>query len=162
MSNITLVLPTQEQVTRLFSDLLGRKVTAKKVPAQPLHSEAPALVAQYVYQHGGTGALIFCDLAVACHAGAALMLLPPPSAVAAVKAGQLTGTIVDNMREVLNVSANLFIHEMRAHVRLGAIFELPKELPADIAKILAKPLARIDLNVEVSGYGSGRMVVYTA
>lgn len=155
-------LPLPESVHRMFTDLLGKQVVVKKATPFVVGPATLGIVAAYVHDSGQIGALAVCDLAWACHGGAALMLLPPSTSADAVKSGKFTETIVDNIREVLNVAASLFIHEERPHVRLREIHILPGKLPEAVAKVLQRPAARMDLELTVQGYGAGRMTLLTA
>jgi hypothetical protein len=158
----SLPMPLPESVQRMLADLLGKPVTAKKAAPGGLSTAKPGVVAHYVYDSGVTGSLILCDLALSSYAGAALMLLPPAAAVEGVKAGKMNETIVENIREVLNICASLFIYEDKAHVRLRELYPLPGTTTPEVAKILTRPSARLELDVTITGYGAGKIALLTA
>lgn len=160
-SATSLFLPLPESAQRMLADLLGKPVTVKKATPMILGPTAPGMAATYVYDSGELGALALCDLPVSCHIGAALMLLPPSVSAEGVKSGRLTETIIDNVREVLNIAASLFIHDQRPHVRLKTIHPLPSKLPDNVARTVLRPAARLDLEVTVQGYGGGKLSLLT-
>lgn len=158
----SLVMPLAESVQKMLADLLGKPVTVKKATPGLLSIAKPGVAAHYVYDNGTTGALILCDLPLSICAGAALMLLPPAAATDAVKAGKLNENIIENIREVLNICASLFIYEDRAHVRLREIHPLPGQTPPEVAKVITRPAGRMEVDVNVPGYGAGKMALLTA
>jgi hypothetical protein len=158
----SLVMPLSESVQKMWSELLGRPVAVKKTTPSVFSARTPGMVGTYVFDSGKLGALGVCDLALASHAGAALTLMPAAVALESIKAGRLTDTIVENVREVLNISATLFIHELMPHVRLKDIIPLPGKTPDDVTRVMARPAARMDLELTVGGYGAGKLAFLTA
>ncbi|WP_437223581.1 hypothetical protein SH661x_003273 [Planctomicrobium sp. SH661] len=86
-----------------------------------------AVVAYYVDSNQIPRHVLICDHAFANSAGAALSLILPAVVAQAVKAKTIDGTLVDNLHEVLNISANLFSSEDDMQVRLDRVDLLPKE-----------------------------------
>ena len=155
-------LPDAEAVQDLLAGLLGRGVVVRDVEPQPLITLALRTVAAYVKDDGSLAVLCICDLSLACHAGAALSLIPAPAALASIRRTLIDEYIEDNLREVMNVAASWFNREGSPHVKLRAV-HVPKEpLPDDVNSLLAEPAARLDLGVDVDGYGSGTLTLVTA
>src|SRR3546814_17834929 len=71
-------------VRELLTDLLGRDVELS--PGAPLAPgpATPATIASYVDDSLQLAALVVCDLPMSAHAGAALRLVPPDQALAAL------------------------------------------------------------------------------
>lgn len=152
-------LPAALEVRELVEGLVGRDVTVG--PSTPLAPGpySPASVAVYVDDQLRVRAVIVCDLALSAWTGAAIGLVPPRQAEEARVAGALTPTLVENLHEVLNVAASLFNVEGAAHLRLHVLHPAGPSLPGDA---MARALAlgrRLDLEVTVAGYGSGKLAV---
>lgn len=156
-------LPNPKEIRDLLCDLLDRDVQlAPNAPLAPTPNN-PCTVGVYVDDSLQVTALIAFDLPLSANAGAAIGLVPPAGAEAAVGEGILNDTLRDNVYEVLNIAASLFNVDGATHVRLYDVHHVGNPLPGDV---LVKALTlgrREDLAVEVAGYGSGRLsVVLTA
>lgn len=156
---MTTYLPTPKEVRDLLTDLLDKEVTLS--PAAPLAPAAgrPVSVAVYVDDHLVVRAVIACDLSFSAHAGAAIALMPPAGAAAAIEDGALDETLRANLYEVLNIAASLFNAPDAPHVRLYDLHPAGGAIPpAVIAQALTLG-RREDLAVDVAGYGPGRLSV---
>jgi hypothetical protein len=144
------VLPVPKEVKDLFEDLLGRSITVS--PADPLRAaDIPqTLVALYVDPAKQLGAVIGMDFALTAFAGAAIGLIPPGGAEACIEDKEISKMIGENAIEVCNV--------------LGSILNLPGNSPPnDAVGYLLALGRRLDLAVEVGGYGSGKLsITFTA
>ncbi len=152
-------LPGAKEVRDLLEGLVGRDV--KVAPSTPLAPGpySPCSVAVYVDDLLRVSAVIACDAALSAWAGAAIGLVPVKRADEVRLAGVLTPDIEENLYEVLNVAAALFNVPGAAHLRLHVLHPAGPALPADA---LARALAlgrRLDLQVEIAGYGTGRLSV---
>ncbi len=158
----TFPLPESEAVQDLLAGLLGRGVVVREVKPQGLISLDPRTVATYIADDASLAALCTCDLTLACHAGAALSLIPPPAALESIRRTLIDEYIQDNLREVMNVAASWFNRDGFPHVKLRAV-HMPKErLPDDVKTLLAEPAARQDLELDLEGYGSGKLTLVVA
>ena len=101
--------------------------------------------------------MIAFDLELSAYAGAAIGLIPPGGAQAAIEDRELSPSVKENLDEVLNVLASLFNAKDEPHVRLYQTFGLTDLPPNDVMQILGTIGRRSDLTVSVAGYGSGRM-----
>lgn len=148
-------------VAELMTMLLGRDVTAAETTkgANP-YQHPGATVATYVDDKGGLRAIIALDLALTAYAGSALAVMGPRVAEDAIRSTLINQALYDNTYEVLNVMGSLFNVPGAPHVRLGEMFA-PREFPSEPVSSLVQgggtPHAHIE--VDVSGYGGGRMTV---
>jgi hypothetical protein len=95
------------------------------------------------------------DLGASAYTGAALALLPPGGAQDAVEEdGELSGMLVEALHEVVNVLSALFNTPGAPHSKLHKLYAPGDDLPGDIEGMLAN-FNRIDLAIEVPGYGKG-------
>ncbi|MCL3860896.1 hypothetical protein [Actinotalea sp. K2] len=153
-------LPAALEVRELIEGLLGRDVggtvgTGAVDPAQ----HPGAVVGVYVDNLLKLKALVVLDMPLAAHVGAAIALIPATGSRAAVEDGLLTPALYDNTAEVLNVAASLFNADGAPHLRLYEAYAPREALPPDVAKWVLAYVQRLDLELEISGYGSGRASV---
>ena len=152
-------LPTEANVRDLLSMMVGKDV-AVKYSAMPLVDAATTgAIARYDDDEGVLRALASCDLLVANALGAALALVPKGRVLEAVKGKTVPADFAENLHEVFNVGANFFNAPDRPHVRLTKVHTPPADLPAELMQALATSPSRLDLKVDVPGYGSGTMTV---
>ena len=151
-------LPAPKEVRDLFEDLLGRPVTVS--PTDPVLSEAVrrTMVALYVDNALKLQAVIGLELSLAVYAGAALGLIPPGGAQDSVEEGVMTPMVAENVTEVCNIMAGL----LNRHLRLYQRFLPGEGPPTDAVGHLLALGRRLDLNVDVSGYGSGKLSISLA
>ncbi len=150
---LTSSLPTPDAVARVLRDLFGKGVTPKKV-AVPLPMSPKAFAATYIDDRDALVGICLCDIPLAATMGAALALVPPDAANAAVKAGKLPGEMLDNFREVLNILHRQF---GAVHVRFKDLVQPGDKIPANVTAGTTKPASRLDLEVAVVGYAVGRL-----
>jgi hypothetical protein len=148
-----------ERIGRLMEDLLGRKVNAKKIAPMNLSSTDQILTAVYESDEGNAVAACACDLDLVINAGAALCLIPVYEVQAAVKAKKWEPSLVENFKEVLNICARLFCEPGLKRVKLGDVCFGADPKPAKAAALLAKPAWRVDVELSITGYGTGRMMI---
>lgn len=150
-------VPHPKQIRDLF---LG--VTGKDIEVGPVNPVVPgrdfATVAVYVTDKLATGAAVACDLPLAAYAGAALGLVPLPRAEEAITLGVLPDDLAENFYEVVNIMASVFNENPAApHLKLYKVHAVGEKLPSDVASSLGYVVRRLDLKVEVEGYGWGRL-----
>lgn len=142
-----------EAVANLLRDLVGRNVTAQKLtPVRPIQLDAPTTG---IYWDDGGSPLALCrfDITLAASAAAALTLIPRDVVLEATTARVLPGLLQENLHEILNVCAQLLNHGSFCHVVLHEVFA-GSDLPADIKE---SPTESVDLEVNIQGYGGGRL-----
>lgn len=153
-------LPAALEVRELFEGLLGRDVQAKTgaAPVDPSQGGG-AMVGVYVDDTLAMRALVVVDLDLASHAGAAIALIPAATAKACVEDGLISPALYDNTAEILNVAASLFNHDDAPHVRLYAAYAPRERLPVDVAGWVLAFVRRVDVELSIAGYGTGRISV---
>jgi hypothetical protein len=150
-------LPTPHEVRGLLEGLLGRAVEV--APCAPLASSAHGAVsvASYVDDQGMPRGVCCVDVALGAAAGAALGLMPVRRAVAATGEGLLDPELEENLDEVLNVCATVLNAPGALHVRLALVHHPGRPVPAALHVRTLTLGRRLDLAVEVPGYGRGRL-----
>ena len=152
-------VPHEKAVRDALNGLLFRDCDIAQ--GEPVVHSATSLAttAVYVDDNLKTAALIICDLELSAYAGAAIGLIPPGGAEAAVEDKELSPTVKENFDEVLNVLASLFNAEGEPHVKLYQTFGLRELPPNDVIAMSRVFGRRSDLKIKVAGYGAGRMSI---
>jgi hypothetical protein len=157
MTTGTVELPAAKDVRDMLTGLVGKPVAVNPgAPVTPT-PDKPVSVAVYVDPQLAVNALCVMDLGASAYTGAALALLPPGGAQDAVEEdGELSGMMVEALHEVVNVLSALFNTPGAPHSKLHKLYAAGDDLPGDIQGMLAN-FNRIDLALEVPGYGKGAL-----
>jgi hypothetical protein len=157
MSTGVVELPAAKDVRDLLAGLVGKDVTVSPgAPVTPAENR-PVAVAVYVDPQMTINALCLMDLGASAYTAGALALLPPGGCQDAVEEdGELSGMLVEAVHEVVNVLAALFNTPGAPHSKLHKLYAPGEDLPGDIVGMLAA-FNRIDLVVDVQGYGKGNL-----
>jgi hypothetical protein len=155
MTTGTVQLPAAKDVRDMLTGLVGKPVGVNPgAPVTPMPG-SPVSVAVYVDPQMAINALCVMDLGASAYTGAALALLPPGGAQDAVEEDhELSGMLVEALHEVVNVLSALFNTPGAPHSKLHKLYAPGDDLPGDVAGSLAA-FNRIDLVIEVPGYGKG-------
>jgi hypothetical protein len=153
----TVLLPAAKDVRDMLASLVGRNVTVSPgAPVTPA-PDRPVAVAVYVAPDMSVNALCLMDLGASAYTGGALALLPPGGCQDAVEEdGELSAMLVEAVHEVVNVLAALFNTPGAPHSKLHKLYAPGEDVPGDLAGMLAG-FNRIDLDVDVQGYGKGAL-----
>jgi hypothetical protein len=153
----TVLLPAAKDVRDMLASLVGRNVTVSPgAPVTPA-PDRPVAVAVYVAPDMSVNALCLMDLGASAYTGGALALLPPGGCQDAVEEdGELSTMLVEALHEVVNVLAALFNTPGAPHSKLHKLYAPGEDVPGDLAGMLAG-FNRIDLDVDVQGYGKGAL-----
>ena len=151
----TVTLPAPKDVRDMLAGLVGRNVTvspgAPVTPTRTSRSPSPSTSRPDM----SINALCVMDLGASAYTAGGLALLPPGGCQDAVEEdGELSGMMVEALHEVVNVLSALFNTPGAPHSKLHKLYAPGEDLPGDIAGMLAA-FNRIDLVVEVQGYGKG-------
>ena len=149
-------VPAAKPVRDLLGDLLGRQVEVR--PGEPISPDEDRriTVASYVDDALRLRMVGVADLAFSAYAGAAIGLVPAAGAQQAVEDRALPTLIQDNLYEVLNICAALLNAEGLPHVKLHAVDYPGSTPPAQVLAMACTLGRRLDLVVDIAGYGTGR------
>ena len=153
----TVLLPAAKDVRDMISGLVGKEVSVS--PGAPVTPEPnrPVTIAIYTAPDMSVNALCLMDLGASAYTAAALALLPPGGAQDAVEEDkELSPMLLEALHEVVNVLSALFNTPGAPHSKLNKLVPDGDEVPGDIAGMLAG-FNRLDLAIEVPGYGKGAL-----
>ena len=153
------LLPNPKDVRDLIEGLIGKDVTVG--PGDPLSLNDKPAVAVYVDPTLATTALVLVDLRLGAWLAGALALLPKGGLEDAIDDGELSEMHLEVLYEVVNVMAALINGGGITHSKLHTLHAPGEPVPGDIAG-LAAAFNRIDLKVDVAGYGSGNLSIVLA
>ncbi|WP_369140111.1 hypothetical protein [Modestobacter versicolor] len=153
------VLPTAKDVRDLLEGLFGKDVTV--APGEPVSLNDKPAVAVYVDPTMATTALCLLDIRLAAWFAGALALLPKGGLEDAIDERELSEMHLEAVYEVVNIAASMFNGEGVNHSKLYKLYAPGESLPGDIAG-LAAAFNRIDLVVDVDGYGKGDLSIVLA
>jgi hypothetical protein len=150
-------LPSIDAVKALLGSMLDKHVLGKPCAAVTLGPKAAGIVATYVTDAGALAAVGLFDLPCASYLGAALAMFPVGLATESIKAGKLDPNVAEGFHEVANVGASLLNADGAPHVKLKSVVPLAGGLPPEVAALIARPKKRRDVEVTVTGFGSGKL-----
>lgn len=145
-----------QELRELLETLLARQVILS--PADPLHTREDTttrVVATYVDDRLNLTAVVAIDLRAAAALATSVALVPPARAGDILDGGHLTGELSENLREVLNVMSVIFNSSGTRHVRLHQVHGPHPAVPAYALALAAVVGHRLDVEVDVTGYGAG-------
>jgi hypothetical protein len=143
----------------MFTDLLGRKVTGSDCDARSLDPADATVRGVFMADGEVPGALYLVDLELAAAMAAALVMMPAGLVKESVSEKTHIAGLAENSFEVLNVASRLVNRAGGVHYKLREQILPGASLPEDVAPMLEAPSQRIDLDLTVEGYGSGRLVI---
>jgi hypothetical protein len=152
-------LPTNQSVKELFEGLLGRDVTLSYGRRPDMEAKPGPCTAVYVGDRGELTAVVVMDFALTASVGAALGLVPPGGAEAAIEDGVLPDSLQENANELLNVLAGTINQFSDTHQRLYHVHRPGEVLPADLVPWTITVTGRTDVTVAPKGYPSGDLSV---
>jgi hypothetical protein len=155
----TMVLPPREQVRDLLHELFGRDIEVSATAVWSPGARDKVVAAEFRDNVDHMAACVAVDLSLAIFLGAAVGMLPAGGAQDMAADGELTPIVSENLYEVFNVLSTVLNQPGGTHVKLGTMFGPEETLPSDLASRLATPGSRLDVNVVVSGYGGGHLVL---
>jgi hypothetical protein len=151
----TVQVPAAKDVKDMLTGLVGKPVTVS--PGGPVTPapDKPVSVAVYVDPGMAVNALCILDLGASAYTAGALAQLPPGGCQDAVEEdGELTALQAEALHEVVNVLSALFNIPGAPHSKLHRLYAAGQDVPGDIEGMLAA-FNRVDLAIEIPGYGKG-------
>jgi hypothetical protein len=149
----TCPLPDAAKVTSLIG-MLFEGLDVKPGGSFDRTPAGGAWIGVFVADCGNPIALCGADLNLSASLGAALSMVPPAAVKDAVKSRELSGVMIDNLREVMNIATRLVMSDTSAHLKLEQVYPV-KALPAPAAALLRGSSAHVEFQVQLPRYGGG-------
>ena len=148
-------LPSRQAVRDLLEGMTGRDVTI--ADGDPVPNRPTNVIAVYVNVNLRVQALAVIDLGGAARIGGALGMLPIGGVEDAIDDKDLYGSLKSNCYEVLNVLSAVFNVGDAPHVKLFEMYAPGDDVPADIQSLCQMMGSRMDVTIEIDGYGPGNL-----
>ena len=153
-------LPTAADIEELFTGLLGVTIEVQESEIEDPETCIRA-IGTYILDNGEVAALIGSDLNLAALAGGALSLIPADMIKEDIAKGELSEEISENFYEVLNIASSMFNLGGVGHIKLKDYFNGEKPIPDFIVNCYTDHIDRLDLSVDIEGYGQGKIILVT-
>jgi hypothetical protein len=149
--------PTPFALSKLFTDLIGRKVTFTQTTAAA-ETKVKQMYGIYRVVPGETAIVVKGDLPLLGSLGGVLVGLPDSAVKEHLAATPVEELLRDAIHEVLNVASAVITQNGRAiFVKMVAD---PILIDGDAGKVLKKPDHRSYFNVLVDGYQGGKFTIF--
>lgn len=153
------MLPTHKAVRDLLADRTGRGVAlAAALPFAP-GSRERVTHAVYVDPQLRTRAVVVCDLALSAILGAACATVPVGGIERELAQRWLAPVTAQHLRALLEDLTGVLRPPQGTVLRLHEMYAPGVEPPSDIPAYAHSLGRRLDLEVAVSAYGSGRLSI---
>lgn len=156
MTQSKILVHRPAEVTPILRDLLGRSIQIKDVPPVKV-ADGFYSVATYDREDGTIGAACAMDLQLSASLAAALTLVPKGVADESIRAKKLDEVLEENLQEVFNVSGRFFNGPKSPRVILTWRGKPP--LPPAAQKLFTSAPTRITMEISVTGYLAGKLVL---
>jgi hypothetical protein len=150
-------VPNEDEVRQILKMLLGDKLVISRTEKPGPATDDRGLVAVFIDDENVPVTACLGDLHFAAYAGSALTRIPAAGAEDAVKSGEIPETMLGNFHEIMNICSRLFMHGSSPHLRLDRVYPSAAALPEKVGKLLESVGGRLDLRVDVPGYGTGQV-----
>jgi hypothetical protein len=149
--------PTPFALSKLFTDLIGRKVTFTQTTAAA-ETKVKQMYGIYRVLPSETAIVIKSDLPLLGSLAGVLVGLPDSAVKEHLAATPVEELLRDAMHEVLNITSAVITHEGRAvFVKMVAD---PILIDGEAGKVFKKPDHRSYFNVLVEGYQGGKFTIF--
>jgi hypothetical protein len=149
--------PTPYSLTKLFSELIGRKVTFAQTTVS-VETKIKQMLGVYTVLHHETAIVVKSDLPLLASLAGVLVGLPDSSVKEHLAKSSFEELLRDAIHEVLNIASAVITIEGRAvFIKMVADPILIDGAPGNVLK---KPDHRSYFNVLVDGYQGGKFTIF--
>jgi hypothetical protein len=149
--------PTPYALSKLFTELIGRKVTFTQTSAAA-ETKVKQMYGIYRLLPGETAIVVKSDLPLLGSLAGVLVGLPDAAVKEHLAATPVEELLRDAIHEVLNITSAVITHEGRAiFVKMVAD---PILIDGEAGKVFKKPDHRSYFNVSVEGYQGGKFTIF--
>ena len=149
--------PTPFALSKLFTDLIGRKVTFTQTTAAA-ETKVKQMYGIYRFFPSETAIVVKSDLPLLGSLAGVLVGLPDAAVKDHLAATPVEELLRDAIHEVLNITSAVIAHQGRA-VFVKMVTD-PIFLDGEAGKVFKKPDHRSYFNVLVDGYQGGKFTIF--
>jgi hypothetical protein len=149
--------PTPFALSKLFTDLIGRKVTFTQTTAAA-ETKVKQMYGIYRFLPGETAIVVKSDLPLLGSLAGVLVGLPDAAVKDHLAVTPVEELLRDAIHEVLNITSAVITQEGRA-VFVKMVTD-PMFLDGEAGKVFKKPDHRSYFNVLVDGYQGGKFTIF--
>lgn len=153
------IVPDVKEISKMLTTLLGREVKVTKGDRIRTGARDKYTLGVFVAENQDIVGICVTDFGLAANFGAALSLFPPHKAKKCLDEGEIEATIWENTLEVYNVVSRYFHDAHEGMVQLGPTWRDGEQVPVDVRKFMRASTERVDLVVNIVGYGHGAMAL---
>lgn len=157
MEGIAPVLPTAREIAELYTNLMGEEIEVRLRTEAPLIADNFAATVDFRTPEEVLAGVLSVDIELANWLGSALAMIPSSAAQEDILADRINDEVRDNIQEIFNITTSLLNKPGIPHHKLGRLYLNKAELPGEVAKLAAQSPHRVDFELEVPGYGTGRL-----
>jgi len=151
----TSVLPGSLDVRTLLEDLLGSEVAVNPGPPMTRADMPTSVLAMYTDTAEQLHAVLGMQLDLAAAIGAALSPLPARAIEDTIERRRLTPELAENVFSLCNALTGLFNADGALDVKLYQVVYPTMPIPGEAVAHMTELGHRLDLTIEVAGYGKG-------
>ncbi len=122
---------------------------------KPIESEEHSIFGTYIDDNDVPVSLMVVDRSFAAFMGGAMTLVPQHSAQEALESGDFPPAIIGNLREVMNIFSRFYMEGSSPHLRFAELRMTVGELTPAEQSVLSGAADRLDMKMDVPGYGGG-------
>ena len=149
--------PTPYALSKMFTDLIGRKVTFTQTTAAA-ETKVKQMYGIYRLLPGETAIVLKFDLPLLGSLGGVLVGLPDAAVKEHLAATPIEEHLRDAIHEVLNIASAVITHHGRA-IFVKMVTD-PILIDGEAGKVFKKPDHRSYFNVLVEGYQGGKLTIF--
>jgi hypothetical protein len=153
------IVPDVKEISKMLGILLGREVKVAKGDRIRTGARDKYTLGVFVAENQDIVGVCVTDFPLASNFGAALSLFPPHKAKKCIDEGEIEATIWENTLEVYNVVSRYFHDAHEGMVQLGPTWRDGEQVPVEVRKFMRASTDRVDLIVNINGYGHGAMAL---
>jgi predicted component of type VI protein secretion system len=152
------LLPDPQSLGELLTGLVGEEVKVT-VQSEPVPFQDVVLVGAWQDEARRDRLCFGFDLRIANFLGAALAMIPKDAAHDEIKAQHISDDVFANVNEICNIASGAINQEGSVLLKLNELRRNDAELPAATSRALNGADNRLDLEIELPGYGAGMLAI---
>lgn len=154
-------VPSVANISELLTSLLGAEIQAKECEQWQFANSSYNLA---IYKTDTDDIAVFCitDFAACAIIAGLISQLKSEAINEVIKSNKLTQELIDNAKEVMNITASLFNSNNSPHIVFREFQTSVSQVNDGIKKIIEHPDVRLDALLTVAGYSDCHLTIISA